>query len=155
MRIRKCLWGLLGIGLALGLGTVVIRSARADQKVPVRTAIFTAHDAAAVHAEPVHWRRGYYFGAYRGGYFRGAYYGRAFYRPYAYRYGYAYPRFYGYSYPRYWGYYAPGFAYNPYYSYYSPYAYPAPYTTVPMALTPYGHVLPAAVVVAPAGGYYW
>ncbi len=142
MSTRTCLCGLLGAAMALMVGVLTAGRVQAEQKVPVRTAVLTAHDSAAIQATPVHWVHGRYYGVYR-----------AYYRP-AYRYGYVYPRFYGYYRPRY---YYPAATVYPYYSYYSPYVYPYayPYTTVPMALTPTGHVLPAAVVGTPYGSYYW
>lgn len=144
MRTRKCLGGLLLAAMAVSVGVLLAGRASAEQKVPVRTAVLTAHDVAAIQATPVHWVRGRYFGFYRG------YYGPRV------GYGFVYPRYryYGYYRPWYWGGYP---AYYPYNSYYSPYvySYPYPYTTVPMALTPTGHVLPAAVVATPYGSYYW
>ena len=48
MRTRKCLGGLLGAAMALTVGVTLASRASAEQKVPVRTALFTAHDAAAI-----------------------------------------------------------------------------------------------------------
>jgi hypothetical protein len=138
-----------GLAVGVSVGLVNVHKVQAESKIPVRTAVLTSSDQAAVQATPVHWGHGGYYGGWHGGYggwhggyggWHGGYggwhgYYGGFYRPY-----YAYYRPYYYR-----PYYAPYYVYPSYYAAYpSVYAYSYPrYEAYPF----YG--------VVPYGGYYY
>jgi hypothetical protein len=92
-------------------------TARADDQIPVATAIYQSSDAAPV--QQVNWNYGYGYPRY--GYYGYRYPAYRYYPSYAYRSPY-YPQYYSYryGYPRY-GYYSPyssyGYGYGPRYTY--------------------------------------
>ncbi len=168
MFARKCLCCVGASLLAFGLLGLSANKARAQSHVPVRTADLTAHDAATVHIDAVHWghgwRHGYYYGVYRVGYRGWGYRGWGYPRYYSYYPRYYYPRYYGsYYYPSYYSTYYPvsPFAYGlaastlyppapayPTVAGYAPSAAVAPVPAAPIPAVPSGYY-------APYGAYYW